>query len=304
MENLDLSDCELSQIDRNAFQWLRYLNSLNVARTRLGDVALQNLSYSLSEESLKFFSISELKTNTYFRKEFFTSLADSHIEYINLSKNRFSYCIPKVLDVAKIVYCTLGPLLVFGTVLVLVWYRFKWDVKYFLFLARSRTRTFKEHVTCDRYAFDAFISYCDKDLPWVRNHLLPAVENDEDRISCCIPDRNFIAGNCALNTTAAAISQSRTTVLVVSNEYLKTDDGFETAVAEHKLFEETRNGLILILLEPIHKDRITKHLQYIIRTRTCIQWTQNATGQKLFWKRLRLAIMHPENKSSIFSHIT
>ncbi|GIY89887.1 toll-like receptor Tollo [Caerostris darwini] len=225
-------------------------------------------------------------------------LEEADLNFLN------SYCIPKVLDVAKIVYCTLGPLLVFGTVLVLVWYRFKWDIKYFLFLARSRTRTFKEQVICDRYAFDAFISYCDKDLPWVRNHLLPAIENDEDRISCCIPDRNFIAGNCALNTTAAAISQSRTTVLVVSNEYLRSDGGFETAVAEHKLFEETRNGLILILLEPIYKDRITKHLQYIIRTRTCIEWTQNATGQKLFWKRLRLAIMNTENKNSFFSHIT
>ncbi|GIY00752.1 toll-like receptor 8 [Caerostris extrusa] len=130
-----------------------------------------------------------------------------YFQGLSLDFSYISYCIPKVLDVAKIVYCTLGPLLVFGTVLVLVWYRFKWDIKYFLFLARSRTRTFKEQVICDRYAFDAFISYCDKDLPWVRNHLLPAIENDEDRISCCIPDRNFIAGNCALNTTASYFTE-------------------------------------------------------------------------------------------------
>ncbi|GIY89885.1 toll-like receptor 8 [Caerostris darwini] len=105
---LDLSDCELSQIDRNAFQWLRYLVSLNVSRTHLGDVALQNLSYSLSKESLKFFSISELKNISYFPQRIFSWLADSDIEYLDLSKNRFSYSFFQVHSHFKILnvdYC-------------------------------------------------------------------------------------------------------------------------------------------------------------------------------------------------------
>ncbi|XP_055934243.1 toll-like receptor 8 isoform X2 [Argiope bruennichi] len=214
------------------------------------------------------------------------------------------YCIPKKVDVAKIIYSTTVPLLVIAIILALVWYRWHWNIKYMLFLARSRTKTYKDQVNAHRYEFDAFVSYCDKDLPWIRNELLRSLETEEDRITCCLPDRDFIAGCSVLNNIAAAIEQSRTTLLILSNEYLSSDwCKFEAEIAQHKLFEDTRNGLILILLEPLHKEKITKNLQYVIQTRTCIQWTKNTAGKKLFWKRIRLAIMNPEEKTW-FTHIT
>ncbi|CAL1275811.1 unnamed protein product [Larinioides sclopetarius] len=215
-----------------------------------------------------------------------------------------NYCLPKILDETKIIYYTTIPLLVITIILGLVWYRWHWNIKYIVFLARSRTKTYRDAVNAHRYEFDAFVSYCDKDLLWVRNELLQSLETEKDKITCCLPDRDFIAGCSVLNNIAEAIEQSRTTLLILSNEYLSSDwCKFEAEIAQYKLFEDTRNGLILILLEPLHKEKITKNLQYVIQTRTCIQWTKNTTGQKLFWKRLRLAILNPAEKGW-FTHIT
>ncbi|GFQ64742.1 toll-like receptor 2 type-1 [Trichonephila clavata] len=214
------------------------------------------------------------------------------------------YCIPKEVDVIKVLYSSAISLLLVVLVAIFVWYRWHWSIRYMIFLARSRIKTHKEHVTADRYTFDCFVSYCDNDTPWVRSHLLPALETETHKIVCCLPDRDFVAGYSAIDNIAAAIEQSRTTLLILSNEYLNSDwCRFESEIAQHKLFEDSRNGLIVILLEPILKQRITKNLQYVIRTRTCVQWTNNATGQKLFWERLRSALMSSVDKDT-FTHIT
>ncbi|GFY53343.1 toll-like receptor 2 type-1 [Trichonephila inaurata madagascariensis] len=214
------------------------------------------------------------------------------------------YCVPKEVDIIKVLYSSAISLLLVVLIAIFVWYRWHWSIRYLFFLARSRIKTHKEHVTADRYTFDCFVSYCDKDTPWVRSHLLPALETEAHKIICCLPDRDFVAGYSAVDNIAAAIEQSRTTLLILSNEYLNSDwCRFEAEIAQHKLFEDSRNGLIVILLEPILKERITKNLQYVIRTRTCVQWTNIATGQKLFWKRLRLALMSSVGKDT-FTHIT
>ncbi|GFV39010.1 toll-like receptor 13 [Trichonephila clavipes] len=214
------------------------------------------------------------------------------------------YCIPKEVNVIKVLYSSAISLLLVVPIAIFVWYRWHWSIRYKFFLARLRIKTHKEHVTADRYTFDCFVSYCDKDTPWVRSHLLPALETETHKIVCCLPDRDFVAGYSAVGNIAAAIEQSRTTLLILSNEYLNSDwCRFESEIAQHKLFEDSRNGLIVILLEPILKERITKNLQYVIRTRTCVQWTNNATGQKLFWVRLRSALMSSVDKNT-FTHIT
>ncbi|GFU16649.1 toll-like receptor 2 [Nephila pilipes] len=232
-----------------------------------------------------------------------TELEGINVDSANLEFLVF-YCIPKELDVVKVLYSTTISFLLIVLIVVFIWYRWHWNIRYLIFLARSRTKIYKEHANADRYAFDCFVSYCDTDVTWVRNHLLPALETQTHKIVCCLPDRDFIAGCSVVNNIASAIEQSRTTLLILSNEYLNSDwCRFEAEIAQHKLFEDTRNGLILILLEPIQKEKITKNLQYVIRTRTCVQWTNNAAGQKLFFERLRSAVMNSEDKG-LFTHIT
>ncbi|KFM74476.1 Toll-like receptor 13, partial [Stegodyphus mimosarum] len=232
-----------------------------------------------------------------------SSLEGVYILDANLS-SVLTHCLPVEYDIAKVLYCTFVPLFMLGFIAAFVWHQWKWNIRYFIFLARSRARRYKAQVTADRYAFDAFISYCEKDLPWIRKELVPNIEDGEPTIRLCLPDRNFDAAHSTMDNVAAAIEHSRTTVLVLSNEYMDSNwCRFDMEMAQHKLFEDTRSGLILILLEAIHKCKMTKNLQYVIRTRTCIAWTNNLTGQKLFWERLRAAIMKPEDKG-ILTHIT
>ncbi|XP_035225547.1 toll-like receptor 13 [Stegodyphus dumicola] len=118
-----------------------------------------------------------------------SSLKGVYILYADLS-SVLTHCLPVEYDIAKVLYCTFVPLFVLGFIAAFVWYQWKWNIRYVIFLARSRAKKCKAKKTADRYAFDAFISYCEKDLPWIRKELVPNIEDGEPEIRLCLSDRN------------------------------------------------------------------------------------------------------------------
>lgn len=189
-------------------------------------------------------------------------------------------------------------------ILSFVWYRWSWNIKYGIFMLRMNAKKYKHRVDSRRYAFDAYVFHCDNDIHWIRTHLLPALENEEPKLRLCLLDRNFDAGTRILENLTSAIDNSRSTVIVLSHECLKSSwYSYNIQTAQNMLLERNGNGLIIIFLENIAKDKLGKDLQYVFRTRTCIWWTEDTVGQKLFWKRLRLAIMRPTDRG-ISTHIT
>ncbi|XP_015909832.2 toll-like receptor 13 [Parasteatoda tepidariorum] len=229
------------------------------------------------------------------------SLKEQSLMDVNLSDLELK-CVPYIFDFIMFAYSLISCCIFITFIVVAVWYKWKWNIRYIAFRLRTRTKRFKENVK--RFEFDAFVSYCEKDFPWVINQLIPAIEENDPNIVLCLLDRDLCAGNSIFDSINSAVEQSRTTILVLSNAYMNSNwNVFETQIAQSKLFEDMRGGLILIFLEPIQKLEITKNLRYVIKTRTCLQWTKNATGQKLFWERLKMAIKKPEDKG-ISTHIT
>lgn len=227
----------------------------------------------------------------------------SSIDNVNLTAYTY-HCIIVESNIYKTVCAVVLPIIFIGIVSLIVWYFWKWNIRYFVFEIQLNVRKYKEYKDTKHYEFDAFVSYCEKDLEWIISYLVPALENSNPGIRLCLPDRHFQPGYSVLDNITWAIDQSRSTVIVLSNEYLKCDWClYNIQMAHNMLFEKTRSGLIVILLEEIQKDKLTKDLEYIFRTRTCIWWTKNPVGQKLFWKRLHLAITRPMDKG-ISAHIT
>lgn len=64
-------------------------------------------------------------------------------------------------------------------------------------------------------------------------------------------------------------------------------------LAHHRLLETRREELIIILLEHIPKSKRPKTLQYLMMTKTYIQWPNNPENKvemELFWQRVYKAI--------------
>ncbi|XP_049839053.1 toll-like receptor 13 isoform X1 [Schistocerca gregaria] len=146
------------------------------------------------------------------------------------------------------------------------------------------------------FSYDVFISYSDPNRQWVLEELVPNFEENSD-LKVCLHERDFQVGLSILENIISCMDQSRSILLVISQAFLRSQwCQFELHMAQHRLLETRREDLILVLLEEIPTSRRPKMLRYLMLTKTYIQWPGYDAGAeelKLFWKRLRRAVLLP-----------
>ncbi|XP_037051674.1 toll-like receptor Tollo [Bradysia coprophila] len=134
--------------------------------------------------------------------------------------------------------------------------------------------------------FDAFISYSSKDEAFVAEELAPILENGDTRYNLCLHYRDFPVGAYIADTILQAIESSRRTIMVLSENYIKSEwCRFEFKSAHHQVLRDRRRRLIVIILGEIpHKD-LDPDIRLYLKTNTYLQW-----GDKFFWDKLRFAL--------------
>lgn len=92
-------------------------------------------------------------------------------------------------------------------------------------------------------------------------------------------------------------------MLVLSQSFIKSQwCQYEMHLAQHRLLETRRDQLILILLEHIPKYKRPKTLQYLMMTKTYIQWPSNAKNKlevELFWNRVFKALRSSAGENNL-----
>lgn len=126
--------------------------------------------------------------------------------------------------------------------------------------------------------FDAFISFSSMDEPFIMEQVLPALED----YRICVYHRD---ADCP-DSIVHAIDTSRRTILVLSQNFIKTEwCRFEFKSAHHQVLRDRRKRLIIILLGEISFKNLDPELQLYLKTNTCLEW-----GQKFFWEHLKFAL--------------
>ena len=181
---------------------------------------------------------------------------------------------------------------------ILAW-RYRWHLRYRVFLLRNWHRIRYRDIEQENNEFemvemqyDAFVSYAhqsDNDLEWVLNEMRPNLEEGPKPIKLCIGQaRDFIPGTNLFDSITDAIHQSRKTIVVLSPSYVDSElCYFETQHAWKRLLEESRDVLVLILLEPIPDDKMTIWLRQLLCKKGYLRWPQGRAGQQLFWRCVR-----------------
>lgn len=83
----------------------------------------------------------------------------------------------------------------------------------------------------DGYAYDVFISYSSKDRDWVRNTLLPRLEQAGLRVA--IDFRDFEFGASSMISMEEAVAQSRRTLLVLTPNWVASEwTGYESLLVQ------------------------------------------------------------------------
>lgn len=198
-------------------------------------------------------------------------------------------CVDIEASVLNIMMILLSCLLVTLSVfLFFICYMFRWYIRYWIFHLQTSLKNNRSSLRQKNYVYDAFIIYSSCDTNWVVNYLIPALENQEPFYKLCIHQRDFQVGRQITENILESIENSRKVILILTEGFIKSDwCMYELHLAQHKLFGDTRDILILVKLKAIDRKLYTKNVSYIEKTRRCFMWTESNIGQKLFWNQIR-----------------
>ncbi|GFY41487.1 toll-like receptor 2 [Trichonephila inaurata madagascariensis] len=206
-------------------------------------------------------------------------------------------CVKDDVEILNLISIVLIIIVVlFISILIYFCYFFRRYVRYWVFHFRVKV---KEKVGQDaengqNYIYDAFVSYNSCDNPWIVKHLIPALENEDPKYKLCVHERDFQIGRLITENILEAIENSRNVILILTEDFIKSEwCMFELHMAQHRLFDDTRDCLILVKFYDINKKLYTKNLRYLEKTRTCLTWTEDKTGQKLFWEKMKRVLGAP-----------
>ncbi|XP_019948491.2 toll-like receptor 21 [Paralichthys olivaceus] len=255
---LDIRSIPLSCTCKNSLlqNWLQ--NNSNVQIVYLHSLKCQN------EPSIKFYNF------------------DTKVCYIDLGEYLF-------LSTAAVVFLlTVSPLLY-----VKLYWKFKYSYYVFRSWFSEQWRRLREKEENCKY--DAFISYNSSDEQWVMDQLVPNLEGNGSSFKLCLHHRDFELGRDIVDNIVSAVYSSRKTICVVSRNFLQSEwCSLEIQLASYRLFDEHRDVLLLVFLEPISERQLSSYhrMRKVMLKKTYLQWpgsncTDPMQAQELFWNQLR-----------------
>ncbi|KAK2142883.1 hypothetical protein LSH36_901g01004 [Paralvinella palmiformis] len=308
---LSLNHNKISSLSPVLFKDLRSLEKLYLNYNRLtlirdgsissllGTLQIVDLSYNPYACDcnllwfLKFYGKTEIVIANKNYKGAYMCLSPRELFKVELSSVNMTDADCRHLSLGTKLGISLSSVLVVTACFTLLVYRFRWYMSYAYFLLRAKRREARERNDGIEYAYDAFVVYNRNDVIWVKDKLLPVLE-DTARLKLCVHDRDWLCGRDVMDNIVQSIESSRKVLLVVSNAFAISQwCHLEMTLAQHRLQAEDRNALVLVLLERIERKNITPRLLLQMRRQTYLEWTEDPTGQRLFWKKLRRAVQKP-----------
>ena len=132
--------------------------------------------------------------------------------------------------------------------------------------------------------YDAFVSYSQSDVTWVRNELMPFLESEQNQFQLCVHVRDFVPGVTITKNIMTAIDCSRRTILVLSKEFLKSEwCHLEFQAAHQKALQDRSNYLIVILLEDVNPKDLDGSLRLYMKTNTYVNAEDTWFKKKLLY---------------------
>lgn len=154
-----------------------------------------------------------------------------------------------------------------------VWMFSKYGVRLF---TRSRYTPESERL------FDAFVSYCKKDEAFIAQILAPELECGHPPYRLCLRYRDLPVTGYVAEAVTEAIESSHRTIVVLSEQYLKSDScRFELKVA-HGESQVNRSHLLVVLLDKNSLSLLDADAKMCLRDAPFVHWED-----KRFWEKLR-----------------
>ena len=284
----------LDQMDKYSKQ--KFINvSINLSKNIL-DMSCENLKFLvwMSDHTRYFKNISTYqfswKDNTRVPySKFFSTVAE-------LQKNCRSYT--PVIIVSVVSLTTFIAVVIGGLV-----YRFRWRIRYFYYMAKAKYTGYIPLHNSDNeetFKFDAFISYADDESGFVRDELVENLEA-EDELSVCIHERDFtvfIPGHNIRDNIINAIRNSRTTIVVLSKNFLQSKwcrYEFNMARMEGIYSRSRENFVFVIMYKEVDMSHLSPEMRDCLESESFLKYPSLESEVPYFWQTLKQALIRRRN---------
>ncbi|KAK3099695.1 hypothetical protein FSP39_008147 [Pinctada imbricata] len=174
-------------------------------------------------------------------------------------------------------------------------YRSRWHIRHWLFIVRSSRRPEYTRLPSDDFVYDGFLVYAEDDRRFVHDTLIPRIENQEG-YKLCVHFRDFDVGKFIADNIVENMNKSRKVIVILSNSFAKSRwCDFELMIAQRRLLSERGDILILILYKDIDFRHMSSSLRMLLTTMTYAKWTNDSSGQTVFWEQILHGLRQPEN---------
>ncbi|XP_064641971.1 toll-like receptor 13 [Lineus longissimus] len=304
IRTLSITKCKLRKFPYEELKKLKYLKKLDLSFNRISALDHKRIWQIPKLFSLKIASnnfecnCSMLPFSEWLRQprprlrfvKLFDMKCAAPSKYFNFTLFNFDKDCRSLLPI--ILPSTLGPFVLLVAIVVFISVRYRGYIRYGFMLIRARWRGYGSIEGCT-FKWDAFVSFNDADKGWVYKTLKPKLE-EQAGFRICLHHRDFTVGEFITDNIVNCIDRSRKTLLILSDDFAKSQwCQLELSVAQHKLFDDDRDVLILVKLSDVSSENITGTMKVVMRTKTYITWSNDVTEQELFWKQLILALKRP-----------
>ena len=319
LESLDLNTNGLMNFEIN-LEHMKNLTYLNIAANSLSTLPVNVRNYigkRKKENTIKVDMSDNPIKCTCKRKDFVYWLAEHRDAFIGFQKYTFldedgakikNQDFDKAIEKMKKRCVETGSVLIISvvscvsllTIIILCTiYRYRWKLRYLYYMTKSKYRGYSRvhgSDTFDDYRYDAFISYAGEELLFIKNELVKELE-DRRNLNLSVHQRDFMAGNPIAENIVDAVTNSRKTVLILTDNFLKSDwcmYELRMAQMESNYSRDGRDIFVIVMLENIPNDSMPLDLLRLIQSQTYIEYPVNPQDRELFWNQVKDAILQVE----------
>ncbi|CAC5388561.1 unnamed protein product [Mytilus coruscus] len=169
--------------------------------------------------------------------------------------------------------------------LLLVAYNKRWKI---IFSIYGVIRRVVERKVWRIYQYDVYISYEGDIVIWIKNVLIPKLE-DEWGLTMCIKERDFLCGPSQADNEAESIQNSRSIIFLITPEFISSRDCmFELDRAKYERITKNLERNIFIVKDITITD-IPVEFSYMWNYAFVVQWPHDPNSDNT-WRKLRMLL--------------
>ncbi|XP_062600505.1 toll-like receptor 4 [Saccostrea cucullata] len=202
------------------------------------------------------------------------------------------------------VYCTnyqivtflISSLIIFFVLITIsgLVYRYRWKLRYIYYMTRNKYRL-SSPLQNDTFIFDAFISYAEEDGDFAVNESIVQLE-DLRGLQLCLSKRDFRPGTEIAANITEAITKSRKTIIVLSDNFLNSYwcmFEFNMARMESIYTRSGKDVLFLIMYRHVSTKTLPLSMLALVDSRSYIEYPDDPQGNIVFWDKIAETCSRP-----------